>query len=178
MSTFPRWLTTMLKENERDVVQILRDETALHFLIAWALFESKCFRGFLSAKDLRQFATRTSNEGFRVEQLRDALSHFHQRYQSKSTLGRLLHDDRNPKAVVSAFEKCLGVPTSSLPREDQIFFVAFVLYRYRNNMFHGNKGVESWLQFRHQIQLCTGAMQMFVAHAESLIPSMPIPIAA
>jgi len=178
MATFARWLANMLNEDEPDVDCILTDETALHFLIAWTLFESKCFGGFLSAKDLPPFATRIANQSFDPCLLSDALSHFHQRYQDRSTLKNLLHEDKTPRYLVQQFEMCLQTPLDSLQRVDQIFLVAFVVYRYRNNMFHGNKGVTSWLQFRPQIRLCTDAMKAFVSHAESLSPSMAIPLAA
>lgn len=61
---------------------------------------------------------------------------------------------------------------SDMKPEDMVFFVAFVVYRYRNNMFHGNKGIHSWLQYGEQIRLCTEAMQAFVSHAESMSPTI------
>lgn len=60
----------------------------------------------------------------------------------------------------------------SVGPEDKVFIVVLVVYRFRNNMFHGNKGVQSWLQFKEQILLCTEAMQSFVSHVESINPSL------
>ena len=37
-----------------------------------------------------------------------------------------------------------------------------VVYRFRNNIFHGNKGVDSWLQYRPQIEKCTNVMQHLI----------------
>ena len=59
-----------------------------------------------------------------------------------------------------------------------MYSVVVVVYRFRNNMFHGNKGVASWLRYREQIALCVLAMQEFIAHAEALTPTMEVPEAA
>ena len=37
----------------------------------------------------------------------------------------------------------LGQPLDSFTTEDEVFFAAGVAYRFRNNMFHGNKGVHT-----------------------------------
>lgn len=37
--------------------------------------------------------------------------------------------------------------------------MTYIVYRYRNNMFHGNKGLESWLQFEEQIKDCITVMK-------------------
>jgi hypothetical protein len=60
----------------------------------------------------------------------------------------------------------------SLGPHDLVFLVALVTYRYRNNMFHGNKGVRSWLQYKTQIGLCTNVVQSFVSHAEAMRPTL------
>jgi hypothetical protein len=178
MTSFANWLAAMLKEPELQVDRVLRDETALHFLIAWSLFESKCFKNELFAGRLRAFAERLPREGFAVEYLSGPLAHFHERYQVRQRLDNLLHHDKTSQEVLDHFKRCLESPASALTATDQIFFVAFVVYRFRNNMFHGNKGVRSWLQFRPQVQLCTFAMQQFVAHDESHSPSMVLGAAA
>ncbi len=41
----------------------------------------------------------------------------------------------------------LGQPLDSFTTEDEVFFAAGVAYRFRNNMFHGNKGVHTWLRY-------------------------------
>jgi len=41
-------------------------------------------------------------------------------------------------------------------------FVDAVWDMDRNNIFHGNKGVESWLQFAEQIEMCQGVMQKLI----------------
>ena len=178
MHPFSSWLAKMLHEHKSDVDRLLNDQTALHFLITWSLFESKCFSGFLRAKCLRAFSDSVIKEGLSTMDLGRQLEHFHTRYRDGKKLGNLLHDDKTPTAVVDEFKRCLTVEMSNLSARDRIFTVVFVIYRFRNNMFHGNKRAESWLRFREEIGLCTEAMQVFVAHSEKLRPSMQIAAAA
>jgi len=50
-----------------------------------------------------------------------------------------------------------------LSADEIAFFTIFVVYRYRNNIFHGNKGVASWLKFQDQIKLCIKVMQTLIS---------------
>jgi hypothetical protein len=45
---------------------------------------------------------------------------------------------------------------------EKIYFSMGVVYRYRNNIFHGNKKVDSWLQYRDCISKCIGMMQLLI----------------
>lgn len=178
MSAFASWLADVLQEGKGDVTRLLKDKTALHFLIAWSLFESKCFSGFLTAKCLRSFADKAVQAGFAPRTVVRQLNHFHDRYGDRKKLDNLLSDNKTPTAVEEDFKCCLAKQVSSLADRDRVFTVLFVIYRFRNNMFHGNKRVESWLQYQAQISLCTEAMQEFVAHAERVRPTMHFPVAA
>lgn len=170
--TFTIWLAEILNENPSDVERLLKDETALHFLITWNIFESKCFSGYLKAKCLKKFAGQLPSEGFSLDCVSTALEHFYTRYQHQQQLENLLHSDKTPSVIVDEFKRCLNIPLAMLQPNERVFLVAFVVYRFRNNIFHGNKRVESWLRFREQINLCTNVMQQFITHAESLNPTM------
>ena len=50
MSTFPQWLFKPLNQSEGEVQRVLRDDTALHFLMTWSLFKSKYFSGFMKTR--------------------------------------------------------------------------------------------------------------------------------
>jgi hypothetical protein len=63
-------------------------------------------------------------------------------------------------------------PFAKLTADEGLYFLVFVIYRYRNNIFHGNKGVQSWLCYREQVQCCIRAMQVMVSHAERISPTM------
>jgi hypothetical protein len=55
-SSFQSWLGTLVGHSEFEVRRLLEDESALHFLVAWSLFESKCFAGFVKAKQIEHYA--------------------------------------------------------------------------------------------------------------------------
>ena len=181
MLSFARWLSTLLNEREIELQRLLADPAAQHFLIAWSLFESKCFDGFLKARAIRGFANRAVQEGFRPTQIAEQFLYFHGRYRGKTgakALENLLHGDKTPDSVSHDFKTCIASASDTLSTEDQTFVVALVVYRYRNNMFHGAKGVQSWLKYTEQIEHCTSAMQAFISHAESLRPTLAFAEAA
>ena len=178
MATFSKWLSDRLGQRELDVQRLLRDETALQFLITWSIFESKCFSGFLRAKCLRTFSNRICTEGFDETTVEVMVRHFHNRYKDKKMLKNLLHDEKTPVTVFADFERCLGSSAMTMQTSDQAFLAVFVVYRFRNNMFHGNKRVDSWLRYGEQISMCTSVMQIFVNHSEHIANTMKIPEAA
>ena len=181
MTPFTKWLSVLLHERELDVQRLMSEPTALQFLIAWSLYESKCFKGFLQAKNLRTEVDAFTETGFPSDRIAAQLSHFHERYRGSKgakALENLVHGKSTPEAVANDFKRCLSLPPAALSVNDQVFVVAFVVYRYRNNMFHGNKGVESWLRFKPQIELCITAMQSFITHSESVRPTLRVAEAA
>jgi hypothetical protein len=84
-----------------------------------------------------------------------------------------MHDQQSPR-----MDDLLKRPFNSLSAEEQVFIAVLTTYRYRNNIFHGNKGVDSWLEYKPQIRRCIDAMKAFVDHAESRVPSLRTPAAA
>lgn len=166
MDSFAKWLADLLKQPEVAVEDFLRNRDALHFLIAWSIFESKCFSGFLLANDLDSFAKRISNEGFECQAILSAVTHFHGRYQDSEKLRNLLHG-KTPERVIRQLAKILSKNASIITPSESIYLVVVVVYRFRNNIFHGGKKVGSWLGYGEQIRLCTESMQHFVRHAES-----------
>lgn len=175
MPTFANWLGNLLKQNEQEVQRLLNNESALHFLLAWSLFESKCFGGNLKASMLDEFAKTLANvQEATFAPLKKPAEHFHSRYQNSRKLSNLMPKDTTPQAVVAQFKECLSVPFDRLSRAQTIFLVAVVVYRFRNNIFHGAKGVSSWLKYNEQICLCVRSMQAFISHAEAQTTTMQV----
>lgn len=166
--TFNKWLAGLLGQNTGEIDRLMRNTSALNFLIAWSLFEAKCFGGYVRVNAIRDYAEELVSEGFRRESINQAVSVFHERYQDPIRYRNLIH--RNDWAE---FRRLTDDDLRCLSDAEALFYVTFVIYRYRNNMFHGNKGIASWLDYREQIELCTSVMQLFVTHAESLRPTLP-----
>lgn len=165
---FERWLADLFGEAESEINLLLNDRSALHFLIVWSLFESKCFGGYMKIDHLNAFAAQlVKKESFDIKIVSGAAFHFHNRYQSAKRYKNLMHKQPSSRMI-----GLLNVPFDSLKPADIVFLASLVIYRFRNNIFHGNKGVNSWLKFKKQINLCTAAMQSFLSHAEAVEPSL------
>jgi hypothetical protein len=166
---FEQWLADLLGEKTNEVTKLLKDETTLHFLVVWSLFESKCFGGFLRSSHLEDFAKRLVGESFKCETISEAAKHFHARYQDKSLLNTLMQKEKQLAPRMTAL---LNTAIAKLQPEDVVFLVALVATRFRNNIFHGTKGIPSWPKYKEQIGRCTAVMQSFVTHAESIKPTL------
>ena len=173
MAAFTKWLGTILNQSELEIRRTLNDETALHFLIAWSLFEARCFGKYVQAKKLRDYAETVTFQGFSKARLSPQFDHFYNRYseqpRSKTQLSNLLQDLEKPTEVGRAVRNCLAKEKGNFTEADHIFLVCAVIYRFRNNMFHGSKGVQSWLRYKQEIELCTSAMQELILHQEAMI---------
>ena len=157
--TFDQWFADYLQQDQHQVERLLRDKTATRFLIAWSLFESRCFGGFVKVDELSAFANEvTENDAFRNEDFLEPGRHFHNRYQDKHRYKNLMH-----KQSSKELEGILSTQFDTLSDYQLIFMLLFVVYRFRNNIFHGNKGVESWLQYKEQIGFCLKVMQSLIS---------------
>jgi len=173
MQNFSSWLGQLFQQSELEVQHLLKDPTAMHFLLAWSLFESKCFQNDLNPNKLPDFANEVVNSSkIALDSLNIPAHHFHARYQDPKKLANLIPDKKTSTRMVDALKKLLAIPFEKLTKKQVIELLTYVVYRFRNNMFHGAKGVQSWLQYREQIRFCVDALQVFVSYAEAKLPTM------
>ena len=173
--TFELWLGEPLQQSSHSVRTLLKDPAALHFLIAWSLFEAKCFKGEFGAKKLLgATAPIIAPSADSAAGLLAAGRHFHARYQNESLSAGLAPPDKVPKDVQAQWNAILARAFDHLGTEDIIFLNAFVASRFRNNMFHGVKGIDDWLRYRTEIQHCTSVLQVFVTWAEQANPTLTL----
>jgi hypothetical protein len=125
------------------------------FLIIWGLFEQTAFSGFLKYDELEAFSRRNSD---RIGCNMDHCSrHFHDRYQDRDKYSNLRHGEDRP-----CIRDILDKPYSVLTSEDKLLLCMYVLYRFRNNIFHGNKGFVSWTQYDEEIRCCKMVMSFVI----------------
>ena len=160
IETFDKWFASYLGGSKPEVVkELLEDNTAVRFLIAWSILESIHLKNGGISQLAREISARGDLE---ISKLMQIGEYFHKRYQDNEKYRNLMH--RNSCGELEAIlKKCF----TELNVYEHVFLVLYVVYRYRNNIFHGNKGVESWLAYRHQIKLCTDCMQILIAHNNS-----------
>lgn len=156
--SFASWLAAYLESNESDVEKLLRDLTATEFLISWSIFESECFGGFCRTSDLDGFSKRMSAlSKENIVEVKEYVDYFHLRYQNIRKCNNLLHNQ-----TADNFKKILAKERNELTNTESTFLILFVIYRFRNNIFHGNKGVPLWLTYKKQIHMCSKIMHYFV----------------
>ena len=165
---FDQWFASFLGQDVLQVEILLNDKTATRFLIAWSLFETSCFGGFAKVVKFDSFARElVSTKGFNLVELMDDANYFHERYHEEKLYPNLLYKDTFFTDPIKDKElkllyKIRQREFKSLSAEEIVFFVIFVVFRYRNNIFHGNKGVASWLDFKPQIKRCIKVMQTLI----------------
>lgn len=125
-------------------------ELVSSFLIVWALFEQKLFDGYVQKCKIHGCAQKFAGVELDVEEM---ARHFHERYQVTEYKHNLLHGDN-----YEGFDTILGNEYDNLLNQDKLQLLIYVTYRYRNNIFHGSKGLMSWAQFSVQITYCINFM--------------------
>lgn len=164
ITTFENWLAEIFGQDESEVGELLSNKIAVKFLIAWSIFEGRCFKQFMKASDIQPFAERLiSNEEFDASLICEHAKYFHERYQDEALYKNLIYDMPSDKINL-----ILKLPFDKLNAVQTVQFSTFVVYRFRNNIFHGNKGVHSWLNFATQIEQCVLIMQRLISHAEAV----------
>lgn len=153
---FLKWLSEYLEADEEETNKLLNNELARYFLIIWSIYEAKCFKGFVKVDKFNDFV-----EGIvgiiDTSRINDSAKYFHKRYQYNKKYQNLIHKNR-----CSRFSEILKKEYTDLTVEKKIFLLTFVTYRYRNNIFHGNKGISSWLEYDEQIKKCIYVLQEFI----------------
>jgi len=80
MSTFEAWFAELHGQREFEVKRLMKDEGAIRFLIAWSIFERRCFDDSANEKEIGALAKRlVTQQEFDPACLSDALAHFYDR---------------------------------------------------------------------------------------------------
>ena len=137
---------------EDQVNKLLSTKTATDFLLIWSIFEAKCFKGYCKEDLIKK-----SNYRFKDKHLEtpfyEKVKEFHVRYQDKTTWKNLYYKKEN-----SYFKDIRNKKYEELDETEKNKFGLYVIFRFRNNIFHGNKKIESWLKYDEQIRNCISMM--------------------
>jgi hypothetical protein len=111
------------------------------FLLLWSLYEFKLFNcEFTIAEMERKVDDLINQNRLNHTSFLSVFQYFQQRYTTSGTINnrfsKLLINNQNHKQVV---ESTLCDSNPSL--RDQIFASAIIVYRFRNNLFHGIKDI-------------------------------------
>lgn len=155
-----KWLANHFGTTQKNIDNVLRDEKATTFLLIWPIMEQELFDGFMKNDHIESKAAELEKYYERLD-LDTIIEAFWRRYQDKDNFRHLLHKDKNG-SVTSMIKQILSTPLSNLNNKEKLELLLFIIYRYRNNIFHGNKGVLSWTKYSEQINSCIFAMTRLI----------------
>ena len=150
------WLAKYFNTEEERIKQILKTQLATTYLLIWPIMEQALFKGFMKKNDIERVATKLESYYSKLD-AEESARYFHDRYKDKNLYRNLKHGNDCPKInriISKSFED-----TSSYER---LMLLLYVVYRYRNNIFHGNKGISSWTRYGKEINLCIRFMMNIV----------------
>lgn len=163
MKGFNSWLACYLHQNEQEVTKLLEDKTATQFLIAWSLLELKYFTNGVNFGKIKKFADKNfKNTNLNIGELDELVCYFHDRYENDTYYNNLMFGKKSEE-----LDQLRKKDFHEFSSSEKIYFAMTVVYRYRNNIFHGNKGVDSWLQYRECILKCIAMMQLLIPIPEN-----------
>ena len=142
------WLAEYYDIGRQDVDNILKDEKATSYLLVWSIFEQDIFKGFMKACDIIT-VSKTFERWYSDLDVDDIAKSFHSRYQNNDNYRHLFHDADNGN-----FKEIINKSFTDLSGDEKLIMLFFVSYRYRNNIFHGNKKVLAWTRYTKQIEDC------------------------
>jgi hypothetical protein len=148
------WLANYLKVPINKIEKIGEPNVA-GFLIVWTIFEQNSFEGFLKPKAIIPFAQKHAEVLSPL--INQYAEYFHQRYQDPKKYKNLKHEDANAE-----IDNVLVKSYVNLTDYEKVLLTLYIVYRYRNNIFHGNKGVMSWLKYKNQIEMCVNVMTIII----------------
>lgn len=118
----------------------------------WSIFETQCFKCFFKKNDIKKYAEKNCNDtllGF----LKEEFKYFYDRYQDKKLYRHLKHEEKF-KLIDNLLIKSIG----DISNVERFMFLLYVVYRYRNNIFHGNKSLGNWLNYETEMEYCINIM--------------------
>ena len=130
-------------------------QISTYFLLVWPIFEHDVCDGFMETGKILDVARKFGNCYDEMD-IDVILKKFYERYKDRnspnSNWNGLCHDDSS--RAKSNAERVLNIGWNRSDSVAKLQFGLYVIYRFRNNIFHGNKQIFEWLHNREQIEDC------------------------
>ena len=177
---------TACQEDIEVVETLLKNEKATAFFLVWPIMERKLFRGEVTIssdprkKDkpnhIKNFSKDNANlyqrlriklDGVESTNFDSVASYFHNRFRCDAKYKKLFHCRKGRTEKIPNDKHFYDLildkeDFSTLSDEDKLCLLLIVTFRYRNNIFHGNKHIEDWLDFSKQIEYCVEFMMQLI----------------
>ena len=151
------WLAKQFKTQNWNITDMLRTQNATVYLLIWPIMEQNIFKGFMQAKDI---VPKSEMMGCYFDEMgsEKLVRYFYDRYQDKDKYKSLV----NSKKCYRFMEDVLAKDFEILSGTEKMILMMTVVFRYRNNIFHGNKAIGEWIKYSKEIEFCTEFMMSVV----------------
>ena len=134
MSDAIEWINRKII-NEGEKIEPNDVEEIRDFTLLWNLFENICCNKFAKIDEINNLIdSKIDNFDENNEIFTETFEYFYQRYQDKY---RFIALNFNNKAMEKLASKILS--DTYTDKNNKLKFIMSVIYRYRNNLFHGEK---------------------------------------
>lgn len=133
-------------------------KTLSDFLFIWSLFEYHIFKNNMSITKIRSVTEEWDAKGLLEGEIfwQDELSYFKERYQQPSDIDSLHLGNSVGQKQDKDFKKVISGEETEAKKELTVMFI--IIYRYRNNLFYGNKWAEKIKTHRKDCEQITSIM--------------------
>jgi len=153
-----KYLAEHYEVEEWKVKDVMEDKGSFFLLLIWGIFEQKYFPG----KNNNVFdKIKKIKNNFKNNDCYNDFSHivlsFYDTFQDDNRWQKLDTDILSNKKN-DVFINIRGKKREDLSEEEIIRFGLFVIYRYRNNIFHGMKEAINFKQYTKEIEDCVNLL--------------------
>lgn len=150
-----RWLSGKYHIGVTEATEIVDNKSVYCFLLVWSTMERKVFGRNCGISNIKK-ALEWLEPHYDELQCEEIFNHFFARYQSKQMRDDLLASER--KNDVKDEIKKICKRQGNISDGNKLYLMMYVAYRFRNNLFHGNKEFSRWLNNNAEIELCINLM--------------------
>ena len=155
-------------KNKEETLEIVKD-----FLILWTLYEDSFMiesEIYNLENSLKKIKKNSDKWGEKTDYLEPPYLYFKNRYKGSNNkkftalLGKRIldFDKKNLKGELKNFYDLNSKET--LNEVEKIQYLNYVVYRFRNNIFHGNKHPFNWGKYIKEIEYCNYFLGMYIDH--------------
>lgn len=161
VANIEQWLAKQNNCNIKNIQEVYSSEIGIDFLLVWSLYENKCFGFELTPNKFDHFSNKNQNIAGNLEA---EILHFYNRYKNKGDKFKNLNLAASHKKKIIQIIDNFDNETPA----NKVAFLIYIIHRFRNNMFHGTKLINTWFsEYKTEINYCITAMQKLVENQTS-----------
>ena len=140
MSQIIEWINEKIIINENDKIEIRDIDYIRDFTLLWNLYEALYSNGDYSLREALQ-DIKDKKDIFDEHVIEPIFVYYHERYQDTTRLERLSFRHSGADQVAKVKLDNMLQSISGHSKSDKLYFIMAIVYRYRNNLFHGQKQI-------------------------------------